>query len=79
MENPREQHLLPGKRIFRYLKDTADFGLFYKKGEKSALIGFTNTNYVGDIDDQKSTSGYIFMLGSVAVSWSSKKQPKVTL
>ncbi|XP_056165613.1 secreted RxLR effector protein 161-like [Syzygium oleosum] len=79
MENPTEKHLQAAKRILRYLRGTATFGLFYKKGEKSELIGFTNSDYAGDMDDRKSTSGYVFMLGSGAVSWCSKKQPIVTL
>ncbi|KAJ7954712.1 Retrovirus-related Pol polyprotein from transposon TNT 1-94 [Quillaja saponaria] len=79
MEYPTEMYLLAAKRIFRYLKGTIEFGLFYKKGEKSALTGFTDSDYVGDQDDRKSTSGFVFMLGSGAVSWSSKKQPIATL
>jgi len=79
MENPKEIHLLAAKRIFRYLQGTADFGLLYKKGEHSDLMGFTDSDYTGDQDDRKSTSGYVFMLGTGAVSWSSKKQPIVTL
>jgi Cft2 family RNA processing exonuclease len=55
------------------------FGLFYRKGEKQELIGYTDSDYAGDQDDRKSTSGYVFMLSSGAVSWSSKKQPVVTL
>ena len=43
------------------------------------MFGFTDSDYAGDLDDRKSTSGYVFMLGSGAVSWSSKKQPIVTL
>ena len=49
------------------------------KGEQSELIGFTDSDYAGDQDDRKSTSGYAFMFGSAAISWSSKKQPIVTL
>ncbi|KAL5564205.1 hypothetical protein UlMin_027369 [Ulmus minor] len=79
MENPTEMHLLAAKRILRYLQGTKEFGLFYKKGEKSDLIGFTNSDYARDQDDRKSTSGYVFILGSGAVSWSSKKQSIVTL
>jgi hypothetical protein len=79
MENPKEIHLLAAKRIFRYLQGTADFGLLYKKGEHSDLMGFTDSDYAGDQDDRKSTSGYVFMLGTGVVSWSSKKQPIVTL
>ena len=79
MENPTKMHLLAAKRIFRYLKGTMEFGLFFKKGEKSDLIGFTDSDYAGDQDDRRSTSGFVFMLDSGAVSWSSKKQPIVTL
>jgi hypothetical protein len=70
---------LAAKRILRYLQGTQNFGIYYTKGEKSDLIGFTDSDYAGDQDDRKSTSGYVFMLGNGAVSWSSKKQPIVTL
>lgn len=63
MECPIEIHLLAAKRIFRYLQGTMEFRLFYKKGEKSKLLGFTDSDYAGDLDDRKSTSGYIFMMG----------------
>ncbi|XP_041025510.1 secreted RxLR effector protein 161-like [Juglans microcarpa x Juglans regia] len=66
-------------RIFRYLQGIKEFGLFYKNGEKSYLFGFTDSDYAGDLDDRKGTSGYVFMMGTGAVSWSSKKQPIVTL
>ncbi|XP_075664017.1 secreted RxLR effector protein 161-like [Castanea sativa] len=79
IECPTEIHLLPAKRILRYLQGTKEFGLFLKKGEKSDLFGFTDSDYAGDSDDRKSTFGYVFMLGTGAVSWSSKKQPIVTL
>ena len=79
MENPTEIHLLAAKRILRYLQETRDFGLFYKKGEKLELFRFTNNDYVEDQDDKKSTSGYVFMLGIGVVSWSSKKQQIVSL
>ena len=76
---PTEIHLLAAKIIFRYLQGTKEFRLFYKKGEKSDLHGFTDSDYVGDLKDRKSTFGYVFMIGTGVVSWSSKKQPIVTL
>ncbi|CAL9003639.1 unnamed protein product [Prunus brigantina] len=79
MEHPTETHLLAAKRILRYVKGTIDFGVFYKKGGDGELIGYTDSDYAGDQDDRKSTSGYVFMMNSGAVSWSSKKQPVVTL
>ncbi|GKV36956.1 hypothetical protein SLEP1_g45038 [Rubroshorea leprosula] len=79
MEHPKELHLQTAKRILRYLCGTIDFGLFYKKGDQIDLAGFTDSDYAGDLDDKKSTSGFVFMLGSGAISWSSKNQPIVTL
>lgn len=79
MERPTELHLQAAKRALRYLKGTLDFGLFYKKEGNEKLIGYTDSDYAGDQDDRKSTSGYVFMISSGAVSWSSKKQPVVTL
>ncbi|BFG35668.1 hypothetical protein CerSpe_219420 [Prunus speciosa] len=73
MENPTELNLTAAKRIFRYLKGTVDFGVFYKKEAKSGWFGFTDSDYAGDQDDQRSTSGYMFMMGSGAVASSSKK------
>lgn len=79
MENPAEVHLLAAKRIFRYLKGTTNFGILYKNGVKSSLLGYSDSDYAGDPDDRNSTSGYVFMLNSGAVSWSSKEQEIVTL
>ncbi|KAL5845090.1 hypothetical protein ACOSQ3_011154 [Xanthoceras sorbifolium] len=65
---PGEIHLLATKRIFRYLRGTIEYGLFYKKGEKSYLFGFSDSDYVCDLDDRKSASCYVFMMGSKAIS-----------
>lgn len=62
VENPTEIHLLVAKRMFRYLKGTTDFGIWYKSGSDSSLIGFSDSDYAGDIDDRKSTSGFVFIL-----------------
>ena len=63
--------------LISYLNMTK--GLFYKKGEKLVLFGFIDSDYAGDQDDRRGTSGYVFMLGTGAVSWSSKKQQIVSL
>ncbi|WKA06719.1 hypothetical protein VitviT2T_024607 [Vitis vinifera] len=70
---------MTAKRVFGYLRGTTNLGIFYKKGGNDKLVVFTNSDYVGDLEDRKSTSGYVFMLSSGAVSWSSKKQPVVSL
>ena len=73
-ECPTEAHLLVAKIIFRYLKGTANYGILYKRDSNSAMIGFSDSDYAGSLDDRKSTSRLVFMLNSGAVSWSSKKQ-----
>ena len=80
MENPTQEHYIGVKRVLRYLKGTEDYGLFYKKGDlKGELIGYSDSNFSGDCNDRKSTSGQIFFFGGMAVSWSSQKQSIVAL
>jgi hypothetical protein len=79
MKRPTEMHLQAVKRILRYLRGTTEFGIIYRKGDEGQLRAYADSDYAGDVDDRKSTSGFVFMLGTGAVSWSSKKQPVVTL
>lgn len=79
MENPTKLHLQAAKRVLRYLQGTTDFGIFYKKGGDDELVAYSDSDYAGDLDDRKSTSGYVFLFSSGAISWSSKKQPIVSL
>ncbi|CAI0431123.1 unnamed protein product [Linum tenue] len=80
MESPTRQHMLAAKRILRYVKGSLEHGIWYRRGgEGGELIGYTDSDYAGDVDDRKSTSGYAFFLAGGVVSWASKKQPVVTL
>ncbi|CAA7024669.1 unnamed protein product [Microthlaspi erraticum] len=79
MANPSDQHMQAAKRVLRYLKGTLGFGVFYKRGAVEELTVYTDSDYAGDIDDRRSTSGYAFLLSGGAVAWASKKQPVVTL
>ncbi|CAM8947820.1 unnamed protein product [Rhodiola kirilowii] len=81
MSSPKEDHMLAAKRVLRYLKGTTDLGLFYKKEADPKLKAYTDTDsdYAGDVDDRKSTSGYVFLMSGAAVCWSSRKQAVVTL
>lgn len=79
-EKPTEMHFAAAKRILRYLKGSLQYGILYKKGAMSCeLEGWSDSDYAGDLDDRKSTSGYVYKFGSGAISWSSKKQAIVTL
>lgn len=75
LDSPKAAHWGAVKRIMRYLKGTLDYKITY--GNKSKITGFCDSDYAADVDDRKSTSGYIFMMNGGAISWSSKKQPVV--
>jgi hypothetical protein len=79
METPKESHWKAGKRILRYVNGTKYFGIKYSTLEDFKLIGYTDSDYGGSIDDMKSTSGYTFHFGIGMVSWASRKHPIVTL
>ena len=38
------------------------------------LIGYSDSDWGGGVDDSRSTSGYLFCLGTSCFSWSSRKQ-----
>jgi hypothetical protein len=75
--SPRTSHRKAVKRIFRYLRHTPNFGLWYSASSSLALHGFSDADFTGCRLDMKSTSGTYQFLGSSLVSWSSRKQSSV--
>jgi hypothetical protein len=51
--------------------------LTYRISEVLKIVGYSDADYVGDRDDRKSTSGYVFTLAGGAISWRSSKQELV--
>ncbi|XP_026440520.1 uncharacterized protein LOC113339470 [Papaver somniferum] len=79
MKSPRQSHLQDAKRILKYVKGTTSMGIFYSVSEDPKLVGFTDSDWVGDTEGRKSTSGYVFQLGTGFFSWSSENQQVVAL
>ncbi|GJY15503.1 retrovirus-related pol polyprotein from transposon TNT 1-94, partial [Tanacetum coccineum] len=71
---PMVKHLKEVKRIFRYLRQSYNMGLWYPKDSEYELIAYSDADHAGCKDDYKSTSGGLQFLGEKLVSWSSKKQ-----
>ncbi|GJX88353.1 putative ribonuclease H-like domain-containing protein [Tanacetum coccineum] len=71
---PTVKHLKEVKRIFRYLRQSYNMGLWYPKDSGFELIAYSDADHAGCKDDYKSTSGGLQFLGGKLVSWSSKKQ-----
>ncbi|KAH9664737.1 Integrase catalytic domain-containing protein [Citrus sinensis] len=79
MNDPRKSHYIAANRILRYLQGTKKQGIMYEKEDNCKLVGFTDSDWAGSLDDRKSTAGYLFCLGTNVISWSSRKQKSVTL
>ena len=73
MQSPGETHLKAAKRVLRYVKGTYDFGIAYTSVKDGCLQGFSDSDWAGCPDDMKSTTGYVFSLGSGVFSWVSRK------
>ncbi|GJS85335.1 hypothetical protein Tco_0751876 [Tanacetum coccineum] len=68
------KHLKEVKRIFQYLRQSYNMGLWYLKDSGFELISYSDADHAGCKDDCKSTSGGLQFLGEKLMSWSSKKQ-----
>ena len=76
---PSQSHLTAVKRIFRYLKGTINHTLQYSKSSTGQVMGYSDADYAGDMNDRHSTTGLVFTLAGGAISWISKKQQVVAL
>jgi hypothetical protein len=78
LDKPTRDHLRAAKHVLRYLRGTSDLVLVYKRGNNT-LIGYSDADWAGDLDERRSTSGYLFTLNGTAISWRSKLQDTVAL
>jgi hypothetical protein len=76
--SPRSSHRMAVQRIFRYLKHTPEFGIWYSASSSLDLVGFFDAGFEGCGIDRKSTSGTCHFLGPSLICWSSQKQSFVT-
>ncbi|KAL2247070.1 UNVERIFIED_CONTAM: Retrovirus-related Pol polyprotein from transposon RE2 [Sesamum indicum] len=59
MEKPYSNYWEAAKRILRYIKGIVDYGIFDKTHEPIKLVGYTDSDLGGSIDDSRSTSVYV--------------------
>ena len=69
------------KWILRYILNTVDVDLVFKRDEKvdNYIVGYYDFDYAGDMDKRRSTTDYVFTLAKTPVSWKSILQSTVVL
>jgi hypothetical protein len=75
-EAPTTSHWNGGMRVLRYLKGTKEVGITFG-GTVHPLVGYVDSDYAGDLDNRRSTTGFVYLLNGGPVSWRSKKQESV--
>ncbi|XP_039120017.1 secreted RxLR effector protein 161-like [Dioscorea cayenensis subsp. rotundata] len=75
--NPGIYHWKAAKKVMRYLQGMKEYKLTYRRSNDLEVIGYSDSDYTGCLDSRRSTSSYIFMLASGAISWRSAKQTLV--
>lgn len=74
-----EIHFKYAMRILKYLYITRNFNLIYTKKSNFKIIDcFVDSDWAGDTNDRKSTTGYIIRLYENPIYWKSHKQKSVT-
>jgi len=81
LANPSEEHLTAAKRILRYVRGTKDYTLTLGPSTEGSfdLHRYADADWGNDVDTRKSTTGYVFYVGSGAISWCSKRQSTIAL
>ncbi|GKF56439.1 hypothetical protein Tco_0166779, partial [Tanacetum coccineum] len=77
--SPTKKHLEALKWVFRYLRGTINWGLWYPKDTVMALTTYADADHASCQDTRKSTSGSAQFLGDKLVRWSSKKQKSTAI
>ena len=84
LSKPSNEHMQAAKRAFRYLSGTSDMGLVYTSQRVSnmneiIITAYSEADWAGDLDNRKSTTGYVILLNGNIINWNSKKQARVAL
>jgi hypothetical protein len=68
MANPNMEHWMAVKRIFQYLQGTLQMKLQFGATPSKEVLGYCDANWANDLEDRRSTTGFVFMIGGGAIS-----------
>lgn len=79
VSEPNNMDWSAAKRVVQYLNATKNWRLRFGEGDNWKMTGYSDSDWAGDRRKRKSTTGFVFFLGSGPVSWASKGQDSVAL
>lgn len=71
---PLEKHWVAAKRVLRYLKRTIEYSISYNRANEVSINAFSDADFARDVQQRKSTSGTIVLVGGGPVVYPSKLQ-----
>ncbi|XP_019163203.1 PREDICTED: uncharacterized protein LOC109159562 [Ipomoea nil] len=78
MHLSKEHHWVVIKRLLRYLKGTIFHSLLLRGCSGLSLTAFSDSDWGGNRDDDRSTTGFVIYLGPNVISWKSVRQKTVS-
>jgi hypothetical protein len=78
-EAPGQQQWAAVQRILQYLYSTKHCGILLGRGQNFEMTLYTDSDWAGDLQLRKSTSGFLLYADSALIAWGSKRQQVVTL
>ncbi|XP_075106784.1 secreted RxLR effector protein 161-like [Nicotiana tabacum] len=79
MHDPGKEHWQAVKWILWYIRNTVYAGLIFEQEDSQYLVGYCDSDYAGDLDKRRSTTGYVLTFANAPVSWKSTLQSTVAL
>ena len=73
MEKPNKEHWKAVQWIMQYLCESSSVFLQFGKN-RDGVIGYVDSDYVGDLDKRRSLTGYMLTIGGCAISWKATLQ-----
>ncbi|GIL81147.1 hypothetical protein Vretimale_12737 [Volvox reticuliferus] len=77
MAKPTKAAMGMAKGVLRYVAGTRNLGLVFRRRPEEDIDGYSDSDWAGDLDTRRSTTGYVFRINGTAISWSSQLQRTV--
>ena len=71
---PTTAHMKAAYQVLKYVASTRKMGIRYRGRQKHELVGYCDADFAGNLDNRRSTTGYVFVMNGGAISWSSRLQ-----